>query len=199
MTRARSGRALSFALAGRNVGRAASRRPRWVALAVACIGTALPVHAGAQLAPHAPTSSVSRTIVSRVDALLQAYGHKDLARVMAAVDSEAIVAFGTDSSEVRRGGAAFARQMREDFALWDSTRFGPLRDVTVQSTGAAPGAMATALFAVPADVYTAGGGRPTHVLLRFATTWRRRDAGWRLVQEMSAVATVGQSAAELRR
>ena len=114
---------------------------RRVALAVACIGAALPVHAGAQSARHASTSSVSRTIASRVDALLQAYGYKDLARVMAAVDSEANVAFGTDSNEVRRGGAAFARQMREDFALWDSTRFGPLRDVTVQSTGAAPGTL----------------------------------------------------------
>jgi ketosteroid isomerase-like protein len=180
------------------VGRAASRRPRWVVLAVACIGAAFPMHAGAQSARRTSTSSVSRTIVGRVDSLLQAYGRKDLARVMAAVDSEAIVAFGTDSSEVRRGGAAFARQMREDFALWDSTRFGPVRDVTVQSTGGATGALATALFAVPADIYTAG-GRRTHVLLRFATTWRRRDSGWRLVQEMSAVATVGQSAADLRR
>ena len=106
---------------------------------------------------------MSRTIEARVDTLLQAYGRKDLARVMAAVDSEAVVAFGTDSSEVRRGGAAFAQQMREDFALWDSTRFGPLRDVTVQSTGATPGALATALFAVPAEVYTPGGHR-THVL-----------------------------------
>ena len=70
--------------------------------------------------------------------------------------------------------------------------------MNAQATGAATCALAMALFAVPGDVYSTDGPR-THVLLRFVTTWRRRATGWRLVQEMSAVATAGQSAAELRR
>ncbi len=151
-----------------------------IVAAVACLPTVIASCATAPRLPaHAATDTTTNTangVQAAATSLLAAYGHKDLARVMAYVDSAQVVMFGTDAAEVHEAGAAVSRQMRGDFALWDSTRFGALRYVSVQQTGTGSGALATAFFEVPAEVYGAG-GQPWRFLLRFATAWRREPAG----------------------
>jgi ketosteroid isomerase-like protein len=119
--------------------------------------------------------------------LLAAYARKDLAGMMALVDSGGVTVFGTDSAEVVRGARAFEQLMRSDFAQWDSSSFETPRNVSIARSGT----LATAFFEVGWTAYRGGGsGR---YLLRFATTWMRgADRNWRLRQSMNAVATTGR-------
>jgi ketosteroid isomerase-like protein len=155
------------------------------ALAVAC-------------APKPPTAEeIAREKAAVTNAIWQldkAYSAKDTAGVLAgAPDSGAILYFGTDSAEVMRSRADYLAQMRADWALMDSVKFGPFRNIDVLMS--ANGDVASVVAEQAADAYV--GKQHQHSFWRFARGLKKMNGRWVIVQSMPSVPTVGQSSAEL--
>ena len=159
-----------------------------VAVVAAVLSLGLGLAAGcarpAGTADVVPRGEIDR----RIGALLGAYAANDQTAVIGLLDSAGFVIFGSDASEIVRTHDELRQLMADDFRLWGSARFGPIRDLDVRGNGA----IATAVFHVP---FSAGGG--PEVLVRFSTAWRRVDGDWRLMQSANTVPTVGSSAREL--
>lgn len=154
------------------------------------------VAACAGIRPAAAPSTADREseVARRSAELLDAYGHKDNARLQAMLDPERVAFFGADSAEVAMTLDDVMRRIRDDQMLWDSLIAGPLRTLRVEGDGA----LAVAMFDVGTEVHR--GAVRAHYLIRFAMTWRRGEDGeWRLTQSMNSVPTTGQSAAEIIR
>ena len=113
--------------------------------------------------------------------------------MLAFLHPDGAIVFGTGVEEVCRGRTEIERLLREDFALWDAATFGDVRNLACEEVGG----LATAFFEVGFTAVSAR--RARSFVLRFATAWRVHDEEWRLVQSMNAVATEGESAAELVR
>lgn len=129
-----------------------------------------------------------------VDEFTKAYMAKDLNRVTAILATSGNFAFfGTDSTEVLKSSADFQKQMTNDFAAIDSVRMGELRNFSTNiSTDKSLG---SATFELP---FTAvAGGHPMGGTFRFAMTMRKESSGWHLAQGMVAIATVGESSADM--
>jgi ketosteroid isomerase-like protein len=104
-----------------------------------------------------------------------------------------MVWFGTDSAEVIRNIPAWEGQMKNDWELFDSFRTGEVRNLSIQVSG--DGEFASAVWEVPAVVKV--GGKESASLFRFGGGLTKENGRWRFTQGLAAVATVGQSSAEL--
>ncbi len=142
----------------------------------------------------ADIASEKQAIESLVNDFWKAYDTKDLAATTKVFsNSGELMFFGTDSAEVIRNIAEWESQAKNDWELFQSVKFGQMKNVsTVVSSD---GELGSIVCEMPADLTI--GGEQTHVLFRFAGTMRKEQAEWRLVQGMVAMATVGQSSAEL--
>jgi hypothetical protein len=139
--------------------------------------------------PPAAEPEVQRAeLETNVRALLAAYAANDQTGVLRFADPQELTVFGSDIAELIRTPGQLRRLMDDDFAVWHFVRFGEIRDLDIRISND----LATAYFHVPFSV----GGR-AELIVRFATTWRRRDGGWKLTQAANTVPTVGSSAREL--
>jgi hypothetical protein len=101
--------------------------------------------------------------------------------------------FGSDAAEVIKTRRDWEDLMRNDWQLFESTRFGEPRNLAIQVSD--DGKLASAVYEVP-DVSVAD-GKSVESLDRFAVTMRNESGAWHVVQGMTAVATRGQSSGEI--
>lgn len=155
-----------------------------------CIGAGLLIAGGVKHASGTvlPTERTGTALASRIRQLLAAYSANRPDDVIAMLDHDGWVVFGSDVSEIVHTEVALRQMMEADFALWKTAAFGEIRDLEVR----AEGVLATAMFHVDFSV----AGRPG-IPVRFCTTWHRVRGAWMLSQCANTVPTVHSSAAEL--
>jgi ketosteroid isomerase-like protein len=101
--------------------------------------------------------------------------------------------FGTDVAEVIKSSAEMETQKEYDFQLFDSAKFGEMQHLAIQFSS--DGSLASAVYQVPIELKT--GGETSNATLRFAFTFTKENGSWKIIQGVAAVATTGQSSAEL--
>jgi len=124
----------------------------------------------------------------------QAYERKDLTMMSGLLTTSSdFTFFGSDAAEVVKSRRDWEDLMQNDWLLFETTKFGEPRNLAIQVSD--DGKLASAVYEVP-DVSLVE-GKSAHSLDRFAMTLRKEGETWRVVQGMTAVATVGQSSAEI--
>jgi ketosteroid isomerase-like protein len=101
--------------------------------------------------------------------------------------------FGTDVAEVITSPAEMETQKEYDFQLFESAKFGEMQDLAIQVSS--NGDLASAVYQVPIELKM--GGETSNATLRFAFTFLKENGSWKIVQGVAAMATTGQSSAEL--
>jgi len=84
-------------------------------------------------------------------------------------------------------------QKKDDMGLLQTVKFGGMRNVS--TVVANDGELGSIVCEIPVDMTV--GGEQGHSLFRFAGTLRKENGEWRIVHGVVAMATVGQSSAEL--
>jgi SnoaL-like domain len=124
----------------------------------------------------------------------QAYEQKDLATMSSMLTTASdFVFFGSDAREVITSRREWEDLMKNDWQLFETTKFGIRRHLAIQISD--DGTLASAVYEVP-DVSLVE-GKSVESLDRFAMTVRKENGTWRIVQGMTAVATRGDSSAEI--
>lgn len=108
-------------------------------------------------------------------------------------NSSDLTFFGSDAAEVIKTRRDWEDLMRNDWQLFESTQFGEPRNLAIQISDDRK--LASAVYEVQ-DVSIVDGKR-VESLDRFAVTMRKERGAWRVVHGMTAVATRGQSSAEI--
>lgn len=135
-----------------------------------------------------------KAVETAINDFFTAYQGKDLAGMKKLFSqSPDVFWFGTDSSEVIKGWSEWENQMNADWQLLESVTMGGVRNLAIQMDSDAQ--LASAVYEVPADVVI--GGQPNHILFRFSGTLVKEEGKWKFIQGMVAVATTGQSSAEM--
>jgi ketosteroid isomerase-like protein len=135
-----------------------------------------------------------KAVEAQIVKFLDAYAAKDWEPIKSVVStSSEFLLFGTDSAEVIKSAADFETQIKTDWQLFESPKHGELRNLSIQIANG--GDLASAVYEVPFDA--AIGGQNMHLLFRFATTWKKENNEWRMIQGALAAATVGQSSKEM--
>ncbi|HET7922899.1 MAG TPA: nuclear transport factor 2 family protein [Gammaproteobacteria bacterium] len=158
---------------------------------IAAIGMVLSLSlATAGCASHAAVTAQNEraAIETQVHALLTAYQADDQNAALKLVDSGQFSVYGSDISEFVQTTAGLRQMMSDDFKLWHSAKFGPVKDLDIRIGHD----LATAFFNIPFSV----GGRPA-VMVRMTTVWRKVNGVWLLTQSSNTVPTTHSSAREL--
>ncbi len=135
-----------------------------------------------------------KAIESMVSTMWKAYESKDLAGTTALYTTSGdLEFFGTDSAEIVRTIPQWESQVKNDWELFQNAKFGDLKNVSVILSN--DGELGSIICEMPADMTV--GGQQMHSLFRLASALRKENGQWRFVHGMAAVATVGQSSAEL--
>ncbi len=135
-----------------------------------------------------------KALVSMVSEMWKAYEMRNVQGVTALFTTSAdLQFFGTDSAEILRTIPQWEAQAKNDLTLFQAAKFGEPRNVSVILSD--DGGLGSIVCENPADMTV--GGQQAHSLFRFASTVRKENGQWRFVQGMMAVATVGQSSAEI--
>jgi len=155
----------------------------------ACIAIFLSTACFALLGPRAIAKDEPDVALrSRVQSLLDAYARDDSAAVLEMVDLHGFSMYGSDASELVSTPAQLTTMMANDFKLWHSAKFGPMRDVAIKVHGDC----GSVFFQIP---FSAGGS--PDILVRFTTVWRRVNGLWLLTMSSNSVPTTGSSAADI--
>ena len=135
-------------------------------------------------------SEVAATLVK----FWQAYERKNLAAMSGMLTASSdFTFFGSDAAEVTRSRHDWEYLMQKDWQLFETTKFGEPRNLAIQISDDRN--LASAVYEVQ-DVSLIE-GKNVESLDRFAITMRKENGDWRIVQGMTAVATVGESSAEI--
>jgi hypothetical protein len=128
------------------------------------------------------------SIKSSIRALLDNYATNNQPAVIAMLDPEGFIIYGSDIHEKVETVSDLVKLIDDDFRLWKTASFGQIQDLSLCSDGV----LAVAYFHVPFSV----GVRPP-VIVRICMTWHKVDGIWKLRQSANTVPTTGMSAAEL--
>lgn len=133
-------------------------------------------------------------IVASLVRFWQAYERKDLATMSEMLTTSSdFTFFGSDAAEVVRTRRDWEELMRNDWQLFETTKFGEPSNVAIQISD--DGKLASAVYEVP-DISLVE-GKSIESLDRFAITMRKESEIWRIVLGMTAVATQGESTSEI--
>jgi len=133
-------------------------------------------------------------VVATVIRFWQAYERKDLAALSNMLTTaDDFTFFGSDAAEVVKTRPEWEELMRNDWQVFETIRFGEPRNIAVQIS--ADKQLASIVYEVT-DISLVE-GKNIESLDRFAMTMRKEGAAWRIVQGMTAVATKGESSAEI--
>ncbi|PYX22536.1 MAG: hypothetical protein DMG87_07445 [Acidobacteria bacterium] len=109
----------------------------------------------------------------------QAYERKDLATMSEMLTkSSDLTFFGSDAAEVVRTRSEWETLMRNDWQLFETTRFGEPRNLAIQISD--NGKVGSIVYEVP-DISLVE-GKSIESLDRFAMTMRKEGDAWRIVQ-----------------
>ncbi|MES1199849.1 MAG: nuclear transport factor 2 family protein [Pseudomonadota bacterium] len=137
-----------------------------------------------------PALAADDDLRTAVRAFLDAYASKNIDALMAMLDPEGILVIGADAAEVVTTPAAARDLLEADYRLFEHSAFRDFRGFNMRREGRG----ASVFLEVPWSRLNPG---EPDFLLRFAQFWVRRHDGWKLAQSLNAVATQGQSAAEI--
>jgi ketosteroid isomerase-like protein len=133
-------------------------------------------------------------VVATVTRFWQTYERKDLAALSNMLTTaDDFTFFGSDVAEVVKTRREWEELMRNDWQLFETIRFGEPRNIAVQMS--ADKQLASIVYEVT-DISLVE-GKKIESLDRFAMTMRKEAGVWRVVQGMTAVATKGESSAEI--
>ena len=133
-------------------------------------------------------------VVATVVRFWQAYERKDLATLSSMLTTaDDFTFFGSDAAEVVKTRREWEELMRNDWQLFETIRFGEPRNIAVQIS--ADKQLASIVYEVT-DISLVE-DRHIESLDRFGMTMRKEGGAWRIVQGMTAVATKGESSAEI--
>ena len=133
-------------------------------------------------------------VVATVIRFWQAYERKDLAALSNLLTTaDDFTFFGSDAAEVVKTRPGWEELMQNDWQLFETIRFGEPRNIAVQIS--ADKQLASIVYEVT-DISLVE-GKNIESLDRFAITMRKEGGAWRIVEGMTAVATKGQSSAEI--
>ena len=161
----------------------------WLLLVVALLSGC-----GRQKTTPVDTAKEKQAIESAITKFGKAYESKDLSTMTTLLSTSGeLMWFGTDSAEVIKSVAQWETQMKNDWQVFESVKFGEVRNLSIQV--ASDGQLASAVYEVPLDMTI--GGQLSHALFRFGCALKKENGEWRYIQGVAGVATVGQSSAEL--
>ncbi len=133
-------------------------------------------------------------VVATVTRFWQTYERKDLAALSNMLTTaDDFTFFGSDVAEVVKTRREWEELMRNDWQLFETIRFGEPRNIAVQMS--ADKQLASIVYEVTEISLVEG--KKIESLDRFAMTVRKEAGVWRVVQGMTAVATKGESSAEI--
>jgi ketosteroid isomerase-like protein len=133
-------------------------------------------------------------VVATVTRFWQTYERKDLAALSNMLTTaDDFTFFGSDVAEVVKTRREWEELVRNDWQLFETIRFGEPRNIAVQMS--ADKQLASIVYEVT-DISLVE-GKKIESLDRFAMTMRKEAGVWRVVQGMTAVATKGESSAEI--
>jgi ketosteroid isomerase-like protein len=133
-------------------------------------------------------------VVATVTRFWQTYERKDLAALSNMLTTaDDFTFFGSDVAEVVKTRRGWEELVRNDWQLFETIRFGEPRNIAVQMS--ADKQLASIVYEVT-DISLVE-GKKIESLDRFAMTMRKEAGVWRVVQGMTAVATKGESSAEI--
>ena len=133
-------------------------------------------------------------VLATVIRFWQAYERKDLAALSNMLTTaDDFTFFGSDAAEVVKTRPEWEELMRNDWQLFETIRFGEPRNIAVQIS--ADKQLASIVYEVT-DISLVE-GKNIESLDRFAITMRKEGGAWRIVEGMTAVATKGESSAEI--
>ena len=133
-------------------------------------------------------------VESQILKLLKGFDTKDIDTMLTLFStSDELLAFGTDAAEVLRSLSDWEDQLKYDFQLFESAKFGELQNLSIQVSKS--GDLAAVLFETPADIVFAG--ESSHAIWRFSSTLKKEDEKWLIVHLLAAIASEGQSSAEI--
>ncbi len=167
-----------------------SRVARWSA----CLAVVLACGCGQRPSSPERMAAERQAVEGLVAAFWKAHESSDPAptsRLLAS--SSDLLLFGTDAAEVMRTRAQWEAQVKADYEVVQAMKFGPPKNLSVLLAG--DGASASVLCEIPGELTI--GGKGQQAVFRFAAGVRKEGGEWRIVQGMVAVATVGESAAEV--
>jgi ketosteroid isomerase-like protein len=133
-------------------------------------------------------------VVATVVRFWQAYERKDLATLSNMLTTaDDFTFFGSDAAEVVKTRREWEDLMRNDWQFFETIRFGEPSNIAIQIS--ADKQLASIMYEVT-DISLVG-GKNVESLDRFAMTMRKENGAWRIVHGMTAVATKGESSAEI--
>jgi ketosteroid isomerase-like protein len=144
--------------------------------------------------PDNQNNSAKNQIRTRIERFLAAYESKDMnALVKMLSTSKEFLYFGSDIAEVNQSTADFQNQIDQDWKLFDKISFGEIRNLSIRISSA--GDLAAAVYEIPvaADI----NGIQTKFMMRMSQIFLNENGLWQLVQGMSSIPSVGESAVEL--
>jgi ketosteroid isomerase-like protein len=139
-------------------------------------------------------NAAKNQIRTRIERFLTAYENKDMNSLVKMLStSRDFLYFGSDIAEVNQSTSDFQNQIDQDWKLFDSTHFGEIRNLSIRISDS--GDLAAAVYEIPV---TAGiNGTSTKFLMRMSQIFLNEGGLWQLVQGMSSIPSVGESAVEL--
>lgn len=134
------------------------------------------------------------SIENQIQKILSGYSEKDYEAVLGVFsESDELIVFGTDVNEIFRSKSEFKEQLKNDFQLFESVKFGELQNLSIRISKS--GDLAVAVFEAPAEMEF--DGLIFHTFFRSARTFIKENGSWLLVQSLSATPSEGESSAEL--
>ena len=159
-----------------------------------CIVLGLLTGCGPKKLSPVEAAAEKKAIETLIASFWKANTSKDLpAMIKLYTKSNGLLFFGTDSAEIITSISQWEAQMESDWELIQTIKVGELKNVSVLL--AEDGTMGSIMCEMPTDL--TAGGQLSHSLFRFASTVQKENGEWKLVHGMVAVATTGQSSAEL--
>ncbi|MGE5431382.1 MAG: nuclear transport factor 2 family protein [Syntrophomonadaceae bacterium] len=140
-------------------------------------------------------ASEKKAVEARIQQMMDGMSKEDMSSLMGLISPAEFLGFGTDSAEVLRNAAEFREQTKNEFVMNDKFEFSKPHILAVSVSDNAD--LAASLVETPAEVVMHG--KPMHMLIRLAQTWRKENGKWMMINLLFQVASTGQSTAELVR
>lgn len=138
--------------------------------------------------------SEKSAIEDQLQKLFSGYSERNAEAVISVFSgSDDLIVFGTDAKEVFRSLSAFEMQLKNDFQLFESVKFGELQNLSIQVSNS--GDLAVAVFEAPIEMIF--DGQTYQSFFRSTRTFIKENDTWLIVQSLSSTASEGQSSAEL--
>lgn len=133
-------------------------------------------------------------IKSQIGSFLSAYENKNMDKIISMLsNSSSFFYMGSDLNEIGRSKADYQNQMDMDWRLFDSIKFGKIKNSSVIISP--DDKLASAL--IESTIEAMISGNSSSFTVRMSYTLVNENGVWKIVQNLVSVPSVGQSSVEL--